>query len=206
MMKTNHNILSPILGVAQLVRGNAYIVHEKAIVGECYTIVCPKCNKQLLLHPDKKGAHIEVCSNCKAQIGYNSKIVVSKEEGTDDLHTEINRMLLNKDHAGKSGRLVWGFLGRHSANLSVGENIVGRKDTKFPSDISIDDAYISRRSISIDVEEKLGAYSFKLTVLKAANPIMVNSNELHVGNSIYLNYGDTIKLGNTVLTFKKAKK
>ena len=205
-METNHNISVPILGVAQLVKGNAYIVHEKAIVGECYTVICPKCNKQLRLHPDKNGPHIEVCPDCKAQIGYNSKVVVRKEEGTDDRHTEINRMLLNKDHAGKGGRLVWGFLGRHSANLSVGENTVGRKDTNSPSDISIDDAYMSRRSISIDVEEKSGAYSFKLTVLKAANPVMVNSNELYIGNSIYLNYGDTIRLGNTVLTFKKIKK
>jgi len=206
MMETSHNNLPPILGVAQLVRGNAYIVHEKAIVGKSYTIICPKCNKQLQLCPDKKGPDIEVCPDCKAKVGYNSKIVVKKENETDDLHTEINRALLNKENVGKGGRLVWGFLGRHSANLSVGENTVGRKDTNSPSDISIDDAYMSRRSISIDVEEKLGAYSFKLTVLKAANPVMVNSNELYIGNSIYLNYGDTIRLGNTVLTFKKIKK
>ena len=33
-----------------------------------------------------------------------------------------------------------------------------------------------------------------------------NSNELLVGNSIYLNYGDTIRIGHTTLTFKAYKK
>ena len=207
-MNMNLDNTLPVLGKPELVRGKAYIIHEKAAVGKEYFIICPVCNSQTHIKPEEKGVHIEVCAKCKAQLGYNASLSVKSEnkEETEERVTEINRVLSHKGNAGNGGRLVWGILGLHSENLSVGKNIIGRNDKDTPSDISIDDAYMSRRSISIDVEKNLSSYTFKLTVLKAANPVVVNSHELHVGNSIYLNYGDTIKLGNTVLTFKKAKK
>jgi FHA domain. len=106
------------------------------------------------------------------------------------------------------GKLEWGrIFYKKSACLKVGSNIIGRKDYDMPSDISFDDDYMSRRSVSIDVEKDTNraGYKFKLTVINAANPVFVGSTQLYVGNSIYLNYGDTIKMGNTVMTFKESK-
>ena len=87
----------------------------------------------------------------------------------------------------------------------MGHNLVGRDDSDTPSDININDPYISRKSVNIYVmksPEGTG-HTFKLTVMKAANPVFVNSQQMHEGETIYLNYNDKIKLGHTVLTLKR---
>lgn len=89
--------------------------------------------------------------------------------------------------------------------LSIGMNTVGRADEDRPSDINIkNDPTISRRSIAIEVilkEDK--GYQFKMKVLRAANPVLHNDKPLIEGEIIYLNYGDSIKLGRTTLRFNK---
>jgi hypothetical protein len=47
---------------------------------------------------------------------------------------------------------------------------------------------------------------FRFAVLSAANPVLHNALEMHVGDKIALNYGDSIKLGNTLFRFEKEKK
>ena len=61
---------------------------------------------------------------------------------------------------------------------------------------------MSRRSILIEVAQAPKGFTYKLTVKKCTNPVLINGKEQEVGNSIYLNYGDTILVGNTTLTFK----
>ena len=60
----------------------------------------------------------------------------------------------------------------------------------------------SRRSVKIAVTrgEKSGKYNIKLTVLRTTNAVYVNNNALYSKSSIYLNYGDTFKVGGTVFT------
>jgi len=201
----------PVLGKAELVKGKAYIIRNQAKVGETYTLICPICSDHIHTTPSKKGVTIETCSHCKATLGYNAKVVANQtveadtDKDTDATPTEKVHLVSVKNIQKKQGRLVWGLFGRHSASLQVGENIIGRKDELEPSDISFVDDYMSRRSISIAVEKDANrsGYTFNLKVLRAANPVVVNSNQLQVGDSIFLNYGDTIKLGDTVLTFKQ---
>lgn len=210
MSTTNDNILGNI----SLVGGKVYRIFDKAVIGESYSILCEKCGESFITTPKQLKANIEKCPNCKAIYGYNAKkaVVKSENEGKSEKDNE------NVQETGKiklrnvfkyPGMLEWGnFLFKRKAVLHVGKNTIGRKDDSEPSEISFSDEYMSRRSIEIDVEKdkNLSGYRFRLTVLRASNPIIVGSSQLMVGNSIYLNYGDTIKLGNTVITFKEGKK
>jgi hypothetical protein len=88
--------------------------------------------------------------------------------------------------------------------LSDGKNVVGRYDESKNSDIAIkNDSAMSRRSIEIDVMHSDKGYAFKLTVLSATNPVLHNNNPLMPGESISLNFGDSIILGKTKFRFDK---
>ena len=111
-------------------------------------------------------------------------------------------------HRGKqvNGKLVWGgIFSRKTYVLKEGVNYIGRADDEEPSDVSIKDACASRRSVKIEVFPGNRGNSFKLTVENATNPVLVNRQVQQVGSSFFLNYGDTIVLGNTTLTFKESK-
>lgn len=91
--------------------------------------------------------------------------------------------------------------------LRVGLNTIGRADFDTPSDISIkNDPTISRRSVTIEVVPKENGFLAKMKVLRAANPVLHNDKPLMEGEIIYLNYGDSIRLGRTTLRFNKLKK
>ncbi len=112
-------------------------------------------------------------------------------------------------HRGKqvNGKLVWGgIFSRKTYVLKEGVNYIGRADDDEPSDVSIKDSCASRRSVKIEVIPGNRGNSFKLTVENATNPVLVNRQVQNVGSSFFLNFGDTIVLGNTTLTFKEAKK
>ncbi len=99
---------------------------------------------------------------------------------------------------------IFGRFKSKSYRLHPGPNTIGRHDKNCPSDVEIfDDCFVSRRSVVIDVAECDAGYKFKLTVMKAANPVLLNGRRLSSGEVIYLNYGDTIQLGNTRLNFIK---
>lgn len=48
-------------------------------------------------------------------------------------------------------------------------------------------------------------YLFKLNVLQAKNPVYLNKVQLKVGDSMYLDYGDIIRLGKTDFIFEECK-
>ena len=98
-------------------------------------------------------------------------------------------------------------LSRKVYPLSLGRNTIGRYDEELHSDIEVKgDTFMSRRSVCIDVTEQDGACLFKLSVLNATNPVLHNERPLIAGESLYLNYGDCIRLGSTLLKFDKQKK
>ncbi len=98
-----------------------------------------------------------------------------------------------------------GKMGNTSFPLHEGQNTIGRADVDLPSDIEIkNDTTVSRRSVAIEVTNKEGkGYQFKLKVLRALNPVMHNDKPLIEGEIVYLNYGDSIRLGKTTLRFKR---
>lgn len=103
-------------------------------------------------------------------------------------------------------KLVSGtFLAKKEYRLSKGTHYVGRQDELNGSDFSIKDKYASSRSVRIDVNENGGRLVYKMTVERAMNPVYHNNSELTVGDIVYLTYGDTIKLGKTLVKVQKIK-
>lgn len=98
------------------------------------------------------------------------------------------------------------FLGKKEHILSKGTHYVGRADEADVSDFAIKDKYASRKSVRIDVNENGGNLVYRMTVERAANPVYHNSRELAVGDIVYLSYGDTLKLGKTLIKVQKIPK
>lgn len=103
-------------------------------------------------------------------------------------------------------KLVTGrFLGKKEYLLSKGTHYIGRSDEECNSDFAINDKYASKRSVRIDVNLNGENLVYKLTVERAMNPVYHNSRELTVGDIVYITYGDTLKLGKTVIKVQKCK-
>lgn len=214
-MNMKDKSIIPILGKALETekRKGVYVVKEKAMVGWLYQIECPVCHKQLYVKAKEAKPWIENCKHCGTKIiiqgcatdPNKNKIEQPHEKAIQDNHT-TQKLRIGKNIQ-SSGRIVWGgILSRKSYTLHEGENYIGRNDQENPSDVSINDEYVSRRSILIEVEKVEKGYTYKLTVKKCTNPVLINGQEQEVGNSIYLNFGDTIHVGNTALAFKPVKK
>ena len=198
--KTSH----PFLGKVELTDGGLYLVKERADIDKIYTIRCPKCNKALLIKAPGAKAYKATCKVCSTPIYYKGKEeTVAKEEKKTSITEKYVRLSIKPN-----AKLVWGGLfNRKSFCInSVREYSIGRIDDIERSDISINDDYASRRSAVIKAIPKAGSCMYQFTVKKASNPVLVNGKTLEPGESIYLNYGDTILMGETTLTFSQNKK
>lgn len=103
-------------------------------------------------------------------------------------------------------KLVVGhFINKREYELSKGTHYVGRYDEENNSDFAIKDKYASKRSIKIEVNLNGESLLYKLTVEKATNPVYHNNKELSVGDVVYISYGDTIKLGKTLIRVEKCR-
>lgn len=207
-MKTNNGTSPkashPFLGKAELTDGGLYLVKERADIDKIYTIQCPKCNKALLIKAPAAKAYKATCKVCSTPIYYKGReeIVVNEEKKTSITEKYVG------SYSKTNAKLVWGgIFNRKSFCInSVREYSIGRTDDIERSDISINDEYASRRSAVIKVIPKAGSCMYQFTVKKASNPVLVNGKALESGESIYLNYGDTILMGETTLTFSQNKK
>ena len=218
-MPNNKSFTVPVLRKAiesQKVRG-AYIMQDKAVVGRIYQMVCPNCQKVLTIKAKEVKPFVETCVFCNTKTVVTVCAAAPKQEqpqpsaassssGPESDCGPTQKVKMHNGNIQTTGKLVWGgFLRHKSYILHEGANYIGRNDNEVPSDVNIDDEYVSRRSILIEVAQAPKGYTYKLTVKKCTNPVLINGKEQAVGNSIYLNYGDTILVGNTTLTFKSAK-
>lgn len=200
MKKKTIGIQYPILGEPrQLFDGdNVYVVHERAEVGKLYSFICPCCHTVFISKTDNDEVVKIKCPDCNSYICFSSQ---GKPGNAEKGRTQIindSRVSLQDE-----GVLVWNCNGQaFSYVLMPGETTIGRADNDVVSDISIDDNTASRRSVKIIVTrgEQTGRYIFKLVVLRTTNAVYVNQNALYTDGVIYLNYGDTIKIGETILT------
>ena len=199
MKKKTIGIQHPILGEPlQLFDGdNVYVVHERAEVGKLYSFICPCCHTVFISKTDNDEVVKIKCPECDTYICFSSQ---GKSGSTSVRRTQI---INESDASLDEGVLVWSSHGQaFSYVLMPGETTIGRIDNEVVSDISIDDNTASRRSVKIFVSkgEQTGRYIFKLEVLRTTNAVYINQNALYNGSIVYLNYGDTIKIGETVLT------
>jgi len=187
-----------------------YYVKKPALVNHHYTVCCPKCGKALLAATNTAGPFLVAHKGCKVRIKIQAINRVSGDSKKDK-PTPTVKVPLN-DRKQSNGKLVWwgnwwGIPKRKKYVLREGENYIGRKEDAVHSGLTLKDKYASKRSICITVNHSTeNGYSFHLSVLKATNPVLVCGKEYEEGRGIDLNYGDTIVLGNTTLTFKPLKK
>lgn len=163
------------------------------VVGDSYEILCPHCQSAKMRYtPQEAGVKGFRCPSCKGvvavQVRDKTKVI-----DVDDTGLVKGRL-----------RQLATFGKGKTFPLPVGKKLmIGRSDKDNPSDISIKDSYVSRRSLSIEVLQSEEGYSFRLSVLNARNPVTINGERLSVGDSVYLGFGDIIGLGQTKLTLEK---
>ena len=199
MEKKKRKMKYPLLGEAQqMFEGdNIYVVHERAIVDKIYSFICPRCHSVFISKTINDDVVKIKCPECDTYICFSSQ--GEKQDSTIRRTQIIN----GSESSTLEGVLVWSNNGHvESKVLMPGEMTIGRKSNDVPSDIGLDDGTASRRSVKIVVTrgEQTGKYIFKLVVLRTTNAVYVNQNALYNNSEIYLNYGDTIKLGETTLT------
>lgn len=199
-----------------------YAFAQHVPIGALCKIVCPECSFSLVEKTSKIGNYKWVCPHCNTIVGFvvvnpepveeqkeqpNQDASIEEPVGSKEEKEESPKPLTKKidnENLCNLGELAWGgFFSRKHYPLRVGTIYIGRKDDGEPSDLQLEDSYVSRRSALLEVLSSDKGFLFKLTVKHASNPVYVNSSEISVGNSIYLNYGDVLIFGKTKMTFKK---
>ncbi|MBO7609742.1 MAG: FHA domain-containing protein [Muribaculaceae bacterium] len=203
-----------LLGLAVPTSDGSYIIHEHAVLGIPVRIKCGHCGKMHVLKPSSAGRKTISCVACSSPIIFNvddpnSSIKVATAKVASE--PQVTVALRGRDRQQSMGAISFGgFMGinRKAIRLRVGQNTIGRIDDEKPSSISFNDSFMSRQSVMIDVmpaDDARAGYRFLFKVLNAANPVYVNKQQYAVGDSVYLNYGDTIKLGRTTVRFVRVK-
>lgn len=163
-------------------------------INQSYAVTCPHCKEgSLPIYQEAAGQGIAVCPKCKGRISFTAR---------KPTETIIKSELIQR-FKGKLILLRRGWLNKDYP-LKDGKNIVGRFDEAKVSDIAIKgDSSMSRQSVEIEVDHHDKGYSFKLTVKNSTNPVLHNNKPLATGDSISLNFGDSIVLGKTKFRFDK---
>lgn len=199
-----------------------YAFTQRVSVGALCKIVCPECGFSMVKKISKVGKQRWDCPQCKAIVGFAAvdtvqakgqkkcpnqdtpNVEVTSSKGEEEETSKPYTKKIDNEALCNLGELTWGgFFSRKHYPLRVGSIYIGRKDAVEPSDLQLDDSYVSRRSALLEILSSDKGFLFKLTVKHASNPVYVNSSEISVGNSIYLNYGDVLIFGKTKMTFKK---
>lgn len=167
---------------------------DEFYINQSYTVTCPHCKGgSLTISQESPGQGIALCPKCQGRVSFTARKpteVIIKSELIQRFRGKLillRRGWLNKDY-----------------QLKDGKNIVGRYDETKVSDIAIKgDSSMSRQSVEIEVDHHDKGYSFKLTVKNSTNPVLHNNKPLATGDSISLNFGDSIVLGKTKFRFDK---
>lgn len=185
-------------------------------------VKCPKCSKYHEFNVEPKESDLLKCQRADC-----NGILVKPDRG-DDIYSSVcdkcgqeYSIIIQEGKVVKvimktpppppppkpfKMKLVLGhFLGRKEYELLKGTHYVGRLDTENNSDFAIKDKFASSRSLRIDVNENGGSLVYRMIVERAMNPVYHNNRELTVGDIVYLTYGDTLRLGKTLVKIEKVK-
>lgn len=188
------------------------------------TCTCPHCGQAIRIkRPAKAGRYKYSCTQCKQpflitfkdEVASQPQLSSSSPERESHKESEVadrpvRRVFAERDRYKTIGGLVEkgkGFFAKSRViPLSEGTVTIGRRSSRMPSDISFDDPGMSRQSVEITVvrqtDEQGQAFSYILKPLRLKNPILHNGEELTLDDEIILHIGDTLKLGQTILTLK----
>ncbi len=212
-------------------KNGVYAIRKAAIIGYPSFFLCHECGRPVIVIAENEGRFLEKCEFCNSKTIVRGiklekakpnvfedekkpeKEVVTKNEKTsstgktasdiDDDITDDYR----KEHKKVNAKIVWGGLfDRKSYKLKNGENWISRWDEGIDAEIMVKDKFMSKRSACIEVLNKGGQFVFKFTVHRSLNPVKVNNNIIESGQSIFLNYEDSIYMGKTLFIIKQIKK
>lgn len=199
-------------------KDGTYYIEAAAKQNKICGWVCPKCHKPIIICPPIPGQMWVTCRTCSTK----TLISVEADKDVSVVEEPIPEPKLppipppanydkkddsfTTDIPGPSnGVLSWGNIFRRKKYiLKEGKNIIGRNDPEIHSNLEIDDPSMSRQSVCIDVQRKAeGGFSFKLTVQKSGNPVLVDNKQIREGESVVLEKRNAITMGKTVMNFKE---
>ena len=181
-----------------------FLLKTPLVIGEKSAYTCPGCGKNIVFSPKTAGALAATCPACSTRTAFRA--MPPTPEPTKEAPSSNTRRHNPEMYAinGQKAMLVWGSIFRpHKAEIKEGITWVGRNEPTAPSDVMIDDKYVSAHSFFIEKDSQRGICTLK--VVHATNPVTVNGVECKEGNSVYLKFGDKIKAGKTILVLTKSK-
>lgn len=210
-----------------------YQVKGSLELNKCYCLLCPNpgCSRAITFTPKEIGPRKLRCKWCSTIIRYKvidvPKCVSDAKTGNQHPSTDPVDKGISSKHS--KAYIEWGpLINSHQVNLDKDVTIIGRDINKYPCDIEtsgcdscwrtgndgekypceimIKDKHVSACSLEIKKEHTAsGGVSYKATVRRAYNPVLIQQRIYSEKSSIYLNDGDIIKMGETTLTFKLRK-
>ena len=190
----------PVLGKAELSNRGVYIVKDAAAAGVKSKFACPECGKWVMVNSPKAGKFYVKCNHCGTPTAV--KVEEKSEQETEKVNAKKRTRSVSLANDMERGQLIWGgFFSKKRHELRNGATVLGRNDPEEPSDLMFDDPTMSCRSVLLEVDAKDA--SCKLSVMRATNPVYVNAVNYPEGSSIYLNFGDTLKMGRTTIVYNK---
>lgn len=172
-------------------------IDDDLFVNEQYNIKCPHCSSSIEVMSPQAGKAKKTCPNCNNVVIMEFKRHTYVAHFNDDGTPQI-----------KLSYQIKGFLHTRKLEFPIGEGryIVGRSDPSTPCEIAVEsDPTMSRRSVEITGIRLPSGYSYKLKVLKATNPVMLNDEPLNIGAVVSIQPGDKFKLGKTIFKVEKLK-
>lgn len=179
------------------------------------TCVCPHCKQTIRINrPEKPGRYKYSCTACGKPfaISFKPEKTADEEETAQEKQeeTHVSRKVEDRDRYRTIGGLVEKRSGLFKKGrvfpLAEGRQTIGRSSERLPSDIMFDDPCMSRRSVEVNVERHNDAagqcFVYVMTVKRQKNPVTHNGESIGNGEEIVLHIGDTIQLGQTVLTLR----
>lgn len=167
-------------------------------------IVCPQCHVRLSVTNSKDEAIKRIkCPNCGKPI-----VIRFKRNIQNDGATELGGLpLAGATQLGPvnvSRQSCYLELNGTKYDLQIGRNSIGRKANSSTADVQLDvnDLYMSRQHVIINVR-RLSDGGIKTGICndRNKNATRINGIELKSGDEIILHDNDSIRMGDTTVTF-----
>jgi len=165
-------------------------------------LICPQCKTLLSFEtaPDI-GNKLIVCPKCRFKATMGVYLSGSAGTGGQGIIEDTMPTKQVNVNAAVSGCLRLQRTGRMFP-LKSGINVIGRIARSGNADIQLcEDEYMSRRHIEIHVIQTATGWEHRLVEINSKNEVLMNGSPLPRGETVVLQFGDTLVLGKTDVLF-----
>lgn len=169
------------------------------------TVQCVKCgfNNKLVFNQKLAGKKVKFL--CKNPTCEESNTYTFPQEKTENNYYETVVSDYNPNSLSE-GFITWyDDQNEEKINfpITVGVNIIGRASSRKKPDLAIptSDKTMSRLHCVIVCVQEHNGMSYLLKEYSNKNTLLLNDKKLHAGSEVYLQTGDRIHLGKTVISF-----